>query len=42
MYAAGAGVWTDGSYGPVYKVAGRDAYGFLVWPGKTPQGDPPN
>jgi hypothetical protein len=30
------GQWRDGSYGPVYQVAGRDAYGYLVWPGKTP------
>ncbi len=36
-YADGAGQWQDGSYGAVYPVSGRDAYGYLVWPGKTPQ-----
>lgn len=36
-FRAGDGQWRDGSYGSVYQVAGRDAYGYLVWPGKTPQ-----
>jgi hypothetical protein len=36
-YADGAAQWQDGSYGHVYPVAGRDAQGYLVWPGKTPQ-----
>ncbi len=36
-YADGAGQWQDGSYGQVYPVTGRDAQGYLVWPGKTPQ-----
>jgi hypothetical protein len=35
-YANGAGQWSDGSYGAVYEVTGRDAHGFLVWPGKNP------
>ena len=39
-FAAGDRQWRDGSYGAVYNVAGRDAYGFLVWPGKTPDADP--
>jgi hypothetical protein len=29
------GRWQDGSYGAVYQYSGRDAYGFLVWPGKN-------
>jgi len=33
----GDGQWQDGSYGAVYRYAGRDAQGYLVWPGKTPQ-----
>jgi len=36
-YADAPGQWQDGSYGHVYPVAGRDAEGYLVWPGKTPQ-----
>jgi hypothetical protein len=36
-YADGAAQWQDGSYGQVTPVTGRDAHGFLVWPGKTPQ-----
>ena len=36
-YQSGDGQWHDGSYGHVYGVAGRDADGYLVWPGKTPQ-----
>jgi hypothetical protein len=36
-YADGSAQWRDGSYGQVYPVAGRDANGYLVWPGKTPQ-----
>ncbi|HEY1753570.1 MAG TPA: hypothetical protein VGG29_20100 [Caulobacteraceae bacterium] len=35
-YAAGDGQWRDGSYGEVTRYSGRDAYGYLVWPGKTP------
>jgi hypothetical protein len=36
--SAGAqgGGWRDGSYGAVYRTTGRDASGYLVWPGKTP------
>ena len=34
-YASGEGEWRDGSYGRVYPYSGRDAAGFLVWPGKT-------
>jgi hypothetical protein len=33
---AGDGQWRDGSYGQVVEYAGRDAQGYLVWPGKTP------
>jgi hypothetical protein len=33
--AAPDGRWQDGSYGAVYQYSGRDAYGFLVWPGKN-------
>ena len=33
----GDGQWQDGSYGAVYQYAGRDAQGYLVWPGKAPQ-----
>ena len=33
-YAEGEGEWRDGSYGRVTPYSGRDAYGFLVWPGK--------
>jgi hypothetical protein len=36
---AGEHQWRDGSYGEVVQYAGRDAYGYLVWPGKTPQAD---
>lgn len=36
-YANGAGQWADGSYGQVYEMTGRDAHGYLVWPGKNPQ-----
>ena len=31
------GEWRDGSYGAVSQVSGRDAYGYLVWPGKAPE-----
>jgi hypothetical protein len=31
--------WRDGSYGHVVEYAGRDAHGYLVWPGKTPPAD---
>lgn len=34
-YAAGEDQWRDGSYGRVYPYSGRDAAGYLVWPGKT-------
>lgn len=34
-YASGEGEWRDGSYGRVASYSGRDAYGYLVWPGKT-------
>jgi len=34
-YASGEAEWRDGSYGRVYPYSGRDAYGYLVWPGKT-------
>jgi hypothetical protein len=37
-YVSGDGQWRDGSYGAVYRYTGRDAYGYLVWPGKTPEG----
>jgi hypothetical protein len=37
-YASGDRQWRDGSYGAVYRYTGRDAYGYLVWPGKTPEG----
>jgi hypothetical protein len=36
-FQSGDGQWRDGSYGAVYQYAGRDAQGYLVWPGKTPQ-----
>jgi hypothetical protein len=36
-YASGEGEWRDGSYGRVYQYSGRDAGGYLVWPGKTGQ-----
>jgi hypothetical protein len=36
-YANGAAQWQDGSYGQVYGVSGRNAQGYLVWPGKSPQ-----
>ena len=36
-YASGEGEWRDGSYGRVYPYSGRDAAGYLVWPGKTGQ-----
>ncbi len=36
---AGDGEWRDGSYGQVVEYAGRNAHGYLVWPGKTPQAD---
>jgi hypothetical protein len=39
-FRAGEGQWRDGSYGEVVEYAGRDAHGYLVWPGKTPQPDP--
>lgn len=29
-----SGEWRDGSYGGVQAYAGRDAHGYLVWPGK--------
>lgn len=29
------GAWRDGSYGAVSQTSGRDASGYLVWPGKT-------
>jgi hypothetical protein len=32
-----AGEWRDGSYGAVSAYSGRDAYGYLVWPGKSPE-----
>jgi hypothetical protein len=35
-YAEHDSEWRDGSYGHVYQYSGRDAYGYLVWPGKTP------
>jgi hypothetical protein len=38
-YASGGAQWQDGSYGAVYEVSGRDAHGYLVWPGKTPEGE---
>ena len=39
--APGDGVWRDGSYGAVAEYSGRDANGYLVWPGKTwPDRDP--
>jgi hypothetical protein len=35
-YASGGeSEWRDGSYGRVYGYSGRDASGYLVWPGKT-------
>lgn len=34
-YESGEGEWRDGSYGRVYPYSGRDAGGYLVWPGKT-------
>ena len=37
-YASGEAEWRDGSYGSygqVYRYSGRDAVGYLVWPGKT-------
>jgi hypothetical protein len=34
-YESGEGEWRDGSYGRVYPYSGRDAAGYLVWPGKT-------
>jgi hypothetical protein len=34
-YASGEAEWRDGSYGEVYPYSGRDAGGYLVWPGKT-------
>ncbi len=36
-YASGEAEWRDGSYGRVYEYSGRDASGYLVWPGKTGQ-----
>jgi hypothetical protein len=36
---AGDGQWRDGSYGAVTEYSGRDAHGYLVWPGKTPEQD---
>jgi hypothetical protein len=36
-YAERNSEWRDGSDGDVYRFSGRDAYGYLVWPGKTPQ-----
>ena len=39
LYVAGDHVWRDGSYGEVYPVSGRDAFGYLIWPGKIAQGD---
>lgn len=36
-FQGGDAQWRDGSYGAVYQYAGRDAQGYLVWPGKTPQ-----
>ena len=38
LFAPGDHVWRDGSYGAVFHVSSRDAFGFLVWPGKTPPG----
>jgi hypothetical protein len=35
-YASGERQWRDGSYGQVYEYSGRDASGYLVWPGKAP------
>ena len=32
---AADGPWRDGGDGGVYQYSGRDAYGFLVWPGKS-------
>jgi hypothetical protein len=40
-YAEGDARWQDGSYGQVYRYSGRDAYGYLVWPGKTPEAPAP-
>jgi hypothetical protein len=34
-YGSGEREWRDGSYGRVYEYSGRDASGYLVWPGKT-------
>jgi hypothetical protein len=31
----GCSAAADGGYGAVYQYSGRDAYGFLVWPGKS-------
>lgn len=39
LFAAGRGMWRDGSYGAIFHVAGRDAFGYLIWPGKTAPGD---
>ncbi len=39
-FRPGDSEWRDGSYGEVVEYAGRDAHGYLVWPGKTPQPDP--
>ncbi|HTX51045.1 MAG TPA: hypothetical protein VME40_16855 [Caulobacteraceae bacterium] len=36
-FQRGDAQWRDGSYGAVYQYAGRDAQGYLVWPGKEPQ-----
>lgn len=36
-YASGESEWRDGSYGRVAEYSGRDASGYLVWPGKAPQ-----
>jgi hypothetical protein len=33
-YRSGGGQWQDGSYGAVSSYSGRDASGYLVWPGK--------
>ena len=34
-YASDEREWQDGGYGRTYEYSGRDASGYLVWPGKT-------
>ena len=36
-----SGQWRDGSYGEVRHYTGRNASGYLVWPGKTERDDTP-